>query len=192
MEPSRPGAIRRLVQVAAEQRTLEGIREMLRVVTEEMNGWCTLILGASPGYNPQTAKGRLFVLAYWVPDPRARVWHEISLNSLAGRVLRTGRAEAAPVTGPLGAKPLPHLIVESGSRYFCLAPMTMQDGSSAVLEVYRVDDKPFTDDEVSLLDQMAAVFPALYANLSNHARITSHWLRGPPWRTGTRAWIAPG
>ena len=153
--------------MAAEQRTLEGIREMLRVVTEEMNGWCTLILGASPGYDPQTSKGRLFVLAYWVPDPRARVWHEISLNSLAGRVLRTGRAEAAPVSDPREAKPLPRLIVVSGSRHFCLAPMTMQDGSSAVLEVYRVEDKPFTDDEVSLLDQMAAVFPALYASLTD-------------------------
>ena len=167
MEASRPGAIRRLVQVAAEQRTLEGIREMLCVVTEEMNGWCTLILGASPGYDPQTAKGRLFVLAYWVPDPSARVWHEISLDSLAGCVLRTGRAEAAPVTDSRGAKPLPRLIVDSGSRYFCLAPMTMQDGSSAVLEVYRVEDKPFTEDKVSLLDQMAAVFPALYASLTD-------------------------
>ena len=153
--------------MAAEQRTLEGIREMLRVVTEEMNGWCTLILGASPGCDPETAKGRLFVLAYWVPDPSVRVWHEISLNSLAGCVLRTGRAEAAPVTDPRGVKPLPRLAVESGSRYFCLAPMTMQDGSSAVLEVYRVEDKPFTEDEVSLLDQMAAVFPALYASLTD-------------------------
>jgi signal transduction histidine kinase len=167
MESSRPGAIRRLVRVAAEQRTLEGIREMLRVVTEEMNGWCTLILGASPGYDAQIPKGRLFVLAYWVPDERTRVWHEISLESLAGCVLHTGRAEAAALTDPRGVKPLPRLIVDSGSRYFCLAPMTMQDGSSAVLEVYRVENKPFTDGEVALLDQMAAVFPALYANLTD-------------------------
>jgi signal transduction histidine kinase len=161
------GGIIRLVQTAAEQKTLEGVAEMLRVVTEELGGWGTLVWVASPGSDPVARKGRLFVQAYWVRDENVRVWHELTFDSMVGEVMKSQQ----PATARLGeeriGKSALRLLEESGSQHFCLAPMKMPDGSLAVLEVYRVEDRPFDAGEISILEQMAAVLPALYANLTD-------------------------
>src|ERR1039457_2547519 len=162
-----PAPIIRLVRTAAKQTTLEGIREMLRVVTEELHGWGTLVWVLAPGSDLAKGHGRLFVLAYWVGDEKIRVWHELTFDSMTASVLRSGRPEAIQLGDERIAKPTPRLITESNSKYFCLAPMTLEDGSSAVLEVYRVEDRPFDEAEVGLLEQMAAVLPALYATLTD-------------------------
>src|ERR1039457_2120699 len=93
---NRDGIIR-LVQTAAEQKALEGVEQMLRVVTEELGGWGTLVWVASPGSDPAARKGRLFVQAYWVRDKTIRVWHELPFDSVAGAVMRAPRAEGPPV-----------------------------------------------------------------------------------------------
>lgn len=161
------GGIIRLVQTAAEQKTLEGVGEMLRVVTEELGGWGTLVWVASPGSDPVARKGRLFVQAYWVQDETIRVWHELTFDSMAGIVMRSQRPGTAQLGDERIGKSALRLLEESGSQHFCLAPMKMPDGSPAVLEVYRVEDRPFDAGEISLLEQIAAVLPALYANLTD-------------------------
>src|ERR1017187_4468890 len=161
------GGIIRLVQTAAEQKALEGVGQMLRVVTEELNGWGTLVWVASPGSDPVARHGRLFVQAYWVPDKTIRVWHELTFDSMAGEVMRSQRPEATRLGDERIGKSALRLLEESKSQHFCLAPMKMPDDSAAVLEVYRVEDRPFDDGEIALLEQMAAVLPALYANLTD-------------------------
>src|SRR5581483_5934951 len=138
--------IKRLVKTAAEQNTLDGISQMLRVVTEEMNAWGTLIWLAVPGSDIPAGKGRLFVLAYWVQDPKIRVWHELPFESMIGRVLQSGEAATIRIGDPRIVKPEPRLLPESESKHFCLAPFEMQDGSRGVLEVYRVEDNPFSEE----------------------------------------------
>src|ERR1017187_5616160 len=129
------GGIIRLVQTAAEQKALEGVGQMLRVVTEELNGWGTLVWVASPGSDPAVRKGRLFVQAYWVLDKTIRVWHELTFDSMAGEVMRSQRPEATRLGDERTGKSALRLHEESQSRHLCLAPMQMPDGSP---EVYRV------------------------------------------------------
>src|ERR1035438_9696242 len=131
--------ITRLVRTAAEQDSLQGIGGILAAVTEELKGWGTLIWMAAPGSDVAAGEGRLFVLAYWVKDPGIRVWHELTFKSMTGKVLRDRKAEAIDLNDDRIAKPTPQMIIDSGSRRFCLAPMRMEDGSPAVLEVYRVE-----------------------------------------------------
>ena len=50
------GFVIRLVRTAAEQTKLEGIGEILRVVTEEMNAWGTLIWAIAPVVNNSKQK----------------------------------------------------------------------------------------------------------------------------------------
>ena len=159
--------ITRLVRTASEQDSLQGIGNILKAITEEFKGWGTLIWMAVPGSDVAAGEGRLFVLAYWVGDTSIPVWHELTFKSMVGCVLRSGETEAIHVTDDRIAKPMPRMIIDSGSKHFCLAPMRMADGSAAVLEVYRVEDEGFEEQEVELLEQMAAVLPALYASLTD-------------------------
>lgn len=167
MKPSDRGPVVRLVQEAARQTTLAGISELLRVVTEELDSWCALIWMATPGSDPALGHGRLFVLGYWVPDPKIRVWHELNFQSMAGSVLRENKTDRASLGDDRIAKPTPKFLQESKATQLCLAPMEMADGSAAVLEVYRVHNRPFSDEEMERLDQMAAILPALYATLAD-------------------------
>jgi signal transduction histidine kinase len=166
MESDGSRSIIRLVQTAAEQHRLEGVTEMLRVVTEQMNAWGTLVWLVAPGADIQAGKGRLFVPAYWIPQKDIRVWHELSFDSMVGTVLRSGKPEAISVEDPRIVNPKPKFITESEARYICLAPMKMPDGSDGVLEVYRRADQPFTAEDADYLGQFAAVFPSLLGNLS--------------------------
>jgi signal transduction histidine kinase len=167
MENGSARSIIRLVQTAAEQTHLEGVTEMLRVVTEQMNAWGTLVWLVAPGADIQAGKGRLFVPAYWIPQKDIRVWHELSFDSMVGTVLRLGRPEAISVADPRIVSPKPKFITESEARYICLAPMKMPDGSDGVLEVYRRDELPFTPEDAEHLSQFAAVFPSLLGNLTD-------------------------
>ncbi|MGA2742444.1 MAG: ATP-binding protein [Bryobacteraceae bacterium] len=159
-------SIIRLVQTAADQQKLEGVTEMLRVITDEMKGWGTLVWLVAPGSNIETGEGRLFVPAYWIPTD-IRVWHELSFESMTGAVLRSGRPEAISLGDERITKPLPQFAIQSEARHFCLAPMTMPDGARGVLEVYRKEDRGFSQAEVNHLEQMAAVFPSLLGNLTD-------------------------
>jgi signal transduction histidine kinase len=161
------GSIIRLVQTAAAQVKLEGVTEMLRVVTEEMHGWGTLAWVVAPGSDIAAGKGRLFVPAYWIPSD-IRVWHELSFDSMIGVVLRSGRPEAISRDDDRIAKPMPQFIIQSKALHICLAPMKMLDGEQGVLEVYRTEDTPFSQEEVGCLEQIAAVFPSLLGNLTDH------------------------
>src|ERR1700730_16532665 len=107
-------AIIRLVQTAAEQNSLEGITEMLRVVTEELEGWGTVIWMPAPGADIASGRGRLFVLAYWVSD-KARVWHELPFQSMTGWVLQNRQAVAASVDDSRIARPKPEVLVASNT-----------------------------------------------------------------------------
>jgi len=159
-------SIIRLVQTAADQRKLDGVTEMLRVVTEEMNGWGTLVWVVAPGSDIQAGRGRLFVPAYWIPT-NIRVWHELSFQSMIGTVLRSGRPEAISLGDERITKPMPQFVIQSEARHFCLAPMKMPDDSPGVLEVYRREDQPFSQTAVNYLEQIAAVFPSLLGNLTD-------------------------
>jgi signal transduction histidine kinase len=165
MESGSP--ITRLVRTAAAQDTLQGIGAILKAVTEELQGWGTLIWMAAPGSDIAAGEGRLFVLASWVSDPRIRVCHELTVDSMTWNVLRSDKAEAIDIADNRIARPMTQMNIDSDSKRFCLAPMRMEDGSRAVLEVYRVEDEPFTRHEVELLGQMAAILPALYASLAD-------------------------
>jgi signal transduction histidine kinase len=168
MENGGARSIIRLVQTAAEQTHLEGVTEMLRVVTEQMNAWGTLMWLAAPGADIPAGKGRLFVPAYWIPQKEEiRVWHELSFDSMVGTVLRSGRPEAISVAEPRIVSHPPKFITESEAHYVCLAPMKMPDGSDGVLEVYRREDQAFTPEDLDYLGQFAAVFPSLLGNLSS-------------------------
>jgi signal transduction histidine kinase len=159
-------SIIRLVQIAASQQRLEGVTEMLRVITEEMNGWGTLMWVVAPGSDVEAGRGRLFVPAYWIPSD-IRVWHELSFESMAGVVLRSGRPEAISLGDERIANPMPQFIIQSQARHFCLAPMIMPDGAPGVLEVYRKEDLPFSWEEVGHIEQIAAMFPSLLGNLTD-------------------------
>src|ERR1039457_4590140 len=128
--------ITRLVRAAAAQDALQGIGSILRTITEELNGWGALIWMAAPGSDVPAGAGRIFVLAYWVLDSTIRVWHELPFKSMTGFVMRSGKAEAIDIDDERIAKPMPQMIIDSKSRHFCLAPMRMEDGSPAVLEMY--------------------------------------------------------
>ena len=168
MESSQPqSSVSRLVQTATDQTTLEGIREMLRVVTEELESWGAVIWTCSPGSDIERGKGRLFVLGYWIPDPTIQVWHELTFESMAGSVLKHNRPDSAALGDERIARPTPKFIEQSKTRQFCLAPMLMADGSHAVLEVYRAEDRCFSEVEVSRLAELATIFPALYATLTD-------------------------
>jgi signal transduction histidine kinase len=160
-------SIIRLVRTAAEQKTLAGTSEMLRVVTEEMDGWCSLVWVAAPGSDLEAGSGRLFVLAYWVPNPEIRVWHELPFASMTGQVLRSGRPERVSLDDPRLMSPVPQFVDRYRSRHFCLAPMKLSDGTSAVLEVYRQADQPFSEEEMGRAEQLAAMLPALLASLTD-------------------------
>ena len=163
-------AILRLVQTAAIQNSLDGISELLRVVTESMESWGALLWLPVPGSDAKAGKGRLVVLAYWIPPEAAetlQVWHDLPFDSMTGHVLQTGRADKATFGDVRIAKPTPRFIEASGSRHFCLAPMKMTDGSDAVLEVYRQQDRAFDDEDVTVLIQLAAVLPALYSTVTD-------------------------
>jgi hypothetical protein len=133
----------RFVQTAAEQGSLEGIQAMLKVVTEELESWGTLIWLAGPDSDANAGRGRLFVLGYWVRDPSVRVWHALNFDSATGFVLKSKRPMTITAKDERIAKPAPSLIADSKSLHFCLAPMVMEGGSEAVLEVYRTEDKTF-------------------------------------------------
>ena len=132
-----------------------------------MKGWGTLLWGIAPGSDFASNKGRLFVLGYWTNDDNIRVWHELKLDSMVGTVLKSGKAEAITAEDPRIQQPIPELITRSGTRHVCLAPMTMLDGAKAVLEVYRQSDVPFAAEEVGDFEQMAAILPSLFGNLTD-------------------------
>ena len=157
----------RLVKTASEQKSLEGISELLRVVTNELNGWGTLIWIPAPGASITAGQGRIFVLAYWLTKSDVRIWHELKFKSLVGIVLQTRRPVMARADDPRIAQPEPEIVRDSGKHCGCLVPMTMADGTEAVLEVYRSQDEPFTETEVDLVSEMAAVIPPLYATLTD-------------------------
>jgi len=159
-------SIIRLVQVAAVQHRLEGITEMLRVVSEQMGGWGTLLWLTAPGSNIQAGTGRLFVAAYWLPSD-IRVWHELNFDSMVGAVLRSGEAAAIGCDDPRVAAPAPRFMRQSEARYICLAPMKMPDDAPGVLEVYRREDRPFSQADLDYLNQVSAVFPSLLGNLTD-------------------------
>ena len=163
-------AILRLVQTAAAQNSLDGISELLRVVTESMESWGTLLWLPVPGSDAEAGKGRLVVLAYWIPPEAAetlQVWHDLPFDSMTGHVLQKRRAGKATFGDDRIDTPTSRFIEASGSRHFCLAPMKMTDGSDAVLGVYRREDRGFDDEDVAVLVQLAAVLPALYSTVTD-------------------------
>src|SRR4051812_1617517 len=119
--------VTRLVKTASAQKKLSGIHEMLRVVAEELKAWGALIWMTSPGANPETGHGRLFVLADWVTDTNLRPWHTLGFQSAVGWTLRAGVATPMSLGDERLAEPVPEFIRRSGSLHFCLAPMIMQD-----------------------------------------------------------------
>lgn len=168
----RPTPLIRLIQTAADQKTLQGIGNILREVTDIMSAWGTLMWMPSPGSDLASGKGRLFVLAYWTQDQSINVWHEIPLeNSVAGLVLRQGRPEQVPLDDPRASRPVPGVVEQADIKRFALAPMTMSDGTKAVLEIFRQEDEPFGDVEMGLLEEIAAVLPVLYANLADRVGV---------------------
>ena len=100
----------RLIKIASEQTRLDGIGEMLRGVTEAMRSWGTLIWVPSASADIENGTGRLFVLAFWTSDPEVGVCHEISFESMTGRVLQSGVALRNALGDDRSYKPTPRLI----------------------------------------------------------------------------------
>ncbi|HVN04734.1 MAG TPA: HAMP domain-containing sensor histidine kinase [Bryobacteraceae bacterium] len=182
-------SIIRLVQAAAVQHRLEGITEMLRVVTEQMGGWGTLLWLTAPGSDIEAGTGRLFVAAYWIPA-EIRVWHELSFDSMVGAVVRSGQPAAIGCDDPRVAAPAPKFMRQSQALYMCLAPIKMPDDSPGVLEVYRREDQCFSQADIDYLGQVAAVFPSLLGNLTDRVGfkmvddVSGIIHRADPWEIG--------
>jgi GAF domain-containing protein len=160
-----------LVTTALRQERLSGLSEMLGVVARSAGAHACILWRLAPGSDLETdpPEGRLFVLAQWMADPTPWATHNLGLKSATGHAILTGKPYNVK---DVAADPLFDLsdtfFEQTGARVFCAIPIEFRDGLKGALNVYR-NSQPFQENEISRIEEMARLVPALNQTVRDKA-----------------------
>jgi signal transduction histidine kinase len=108
----------------------------------------------------------LFMLAEWFPNNLRCTLHNLPLNgSLSGLTVLTGSAQKEDNIWKSGSNVFTDhpFLKEAGIRTMCSVPLHFrEDGQGGVLNFYRNEPRPFTDEEVGRAADLALIIPALH------------------------------
>ena len=164
-----------LVSTALRQDKLSGISEMLRTVAEAINAYGAILWQVTPGSDLDASplKGSLFVLAQWLQDDYRFALHDLPLESATGEaILNQVSVNVADVWTDPRVFTRTSFLRETGVKPMCSVPLRFLDGGMGALNLYRKTATPFTETEVSDVEQLASLIPALYQTVRDNVSLT--------------------
>ncbi|MGB8508128.1 MAG: GAF domain-containing protein [Pyrinomonadaceae bacterium] len=156
--------VRLLFQTALEQSERSGLPKILEKLAE-MAGACGCILW-QVATEAGGAQGKLFVLADWFPDERRYLrLHDIPLrdDSAIGRAILSRSVITASDQqdrNPYGGPNV--FLIEPSINSVCAVPIAFHDGAVGAVSLYRASERPFSEDEVAWVEELARMVPGLY------------------------------
>lgn len=152
------------VSTALRQDKLSGLHELLRAIAEAVDAFGCVLWQVTPGsdLNSTPAQGSMFVLDQWLSGNRFVAIYYLPLKSVSGHAVLTQRSVNVPdiFKEPLNA--LTSFQQTTNIKTMCSVPITFVDGKKGTVNVYRNVSHPFTSEEVSTVEQLASLVPALH------------------------------
>ena len=157
-----------LVATALNQDELSGLSAMLKAIAMAMDAYGCVLWEVAPGADlaAQPPLGRLFVLAEWFREAPSLLMDDLPLQgSVPGEaVLRSQPQNIDNVQTDSRVFRSAAWLKESGVKVMCATPIRFRDVemSLGAVSLYRKEPRPFTEEEVQKLGQLATLVPALY------------------------------
>jgi signal transduction histidine kinase len=162
------GQLSSFVSTALRQDKLSGIAEMLRFIAEAFDGYACILWRLAPGaeLNATPAEGRLFVLAQWLREADFWSSHILTLISNTGSaIIRDAPINVPDVRSNALVDQSDPLWVRAGVSSFCSIPIRFLDGQAGAINVYRSGGPPFSSEDISRIQELALLVPALYQTI---------------------------
>jgi GAF domain-containing protein len=146
---------------------------MLKCIASEVRAYGCSLWQAAPGSDFDTKQGRLFMLVEWFDESRGSVLYCLPLHgSVTGQaVLERQPINVTDVWSDERVNRTDPFLRQARIEAMCSVPIGFQSGVRGAVNVYRNVPDPFTEDEVSLVQQLAALVPSLYGTIRDRASL---------------------
>jgi GAF domain-containing protein len=154
-----------LVNVALNQSKFSGLSEMLKGIAEAMNAYGCILWQVAPSLDGNPLTGRLFTLAQWFKDNRARsTSYYLPLgSSVIGKAILTGRTiNVKDIELDSSVFESDPFLSQGNIRTFCSIPIRFLDEAAGAINLYRDTASPLAEDEIAQAEVLASIVPALY------------------------------
>ncbi len=158
---------------ALRQDKLSGLSEMLRAIAEAVDAWGCVLWQVAPGskLDATPPRGTLFVVAQWLQDNSYVALYNLSLESVSGHAVLTEKTKNVPDIFDEPLNVLTAFQQAAGIKTMCSVPVTFVDGIKGTVNVYRNVSRPFSDEKVRTVEQLASLVPALYETIRDKVSI---------------------
>lgn len=165
----------KLVLTALGRKKLSDLSEVLKSIADSSHAYGCVLWQVAPEFKAaqQSNQGHLFVLAQWFQDKQIPFIHDLPLeDSFTGAVVLTQRSANTEnaIQDSLTNKEHPFLR-EANINTMYSVPIHFIDGPQGAVNLYRKGSAPFSPEEVALIEEMAALVPALYQTLRDEVSL---------------------
>lgn len=164
------GATLNLLSTALRQDHRTGISEMLKAIAQAVEATGCILWQETPlsRFDQEPPVGELFVLAEWFPGEDRCNIHNLPFQSATGQAILSQQPVLVSeiYTDPRVDRTDPFL-TRMDIRTFCSLPLTFLDQTHGALNAYRNTSLPFTDTELSVLQELAHLLPSLYQTITD-------------------------
>jgi signal transduction histidine kinase len=162
------------VSKALRENKLSGLSKMLEAIAEAVDAYGCVLWQVTPNSNLKTTppQGTLFVLAEWLKENRPVALYNLPLKSVSGHAVLTQTSINVPdiLKEPLNV--LTPFQEATGIKTMCAVPITFMDGEKGTVNLYRNVPRPFSPDEIRVVEQLASLVPALYERLRDKVSLS--------------------
>jgi signal transduction histidine kinase len=152
--------LREIVDAALEQSELYGRSEVLKLIAAAVNAYACVIWELAPGSGVQSISPSeyLFVSNRWFADNHVYAFHDLPLESVAGKTVLAHETISVVDTDSVNEDP--KYLKSLGVRTLLSVPITFTDKvTRGALLLYRKQPVPFSTHEIKLVQQFALVLP---------------------------------
>jgi GAF domain-containing protein len=157
------------VSLALAQNSRSGLTEILKSIARAVNAYGCVLWEVAPGSNfdAEPPRGHLFVLDQWLEDGRIYAFNDLPPHSAAGYTVLTRKTlNVEDVSTDLHVSTDPRYLRRLGVKTLVSVPIIFPDSTRrGAITVYRTSGDPFTEDEISLIEQLSLLVPALYQTI---------------------------
>ena len=167
--PDSASVLSRFVWTGFKQTELAGLSALLECIAQAVGARACLLWELAPGSDLDSSHptGRFWIQAQWLAEGVTQPFREAPLvGSVIGDAVRSNRSIVVDdiFTDPRVNSAAVDTLASSGVKQMCSAPITFADGARGAMTLYR-NSGPFVRRETSLVEELAALLPALYQTI---------------------------
>lgn len=156
------------------QPQLSALIELLHEAARATSSYGCILWRTAPAGSSDVKTAHLFVLADWFPD-RHHVSYRLPLDSSftgQGIALEHQQSVRDVRDEPVF---LDRFLNKASVSSFCSTPVNFADGERGALNLYRIDDHPFAEADLSTAREIADILPLLFESI--HDKVSFALLR---------------